>query len=151
VQPPSHLFRLDIETALLPYTRTEDIGVLAYGTLAHGLLTGTMTEDTRFAADDWRTAGPLFEGEQFRDNLRAVADLQRVARDRGTGVSALAIAGALAQPVVDVAIVGSRRTAHIDDALTALGIELSGDDLAEIDRIMPGAVPVGGPSPDAMP
>jgi hypothetical protein len=75
VQPPSHLFRLDIETALLPYTRTEDIGVLAYGTLAHGLLTGTMTEDTRFAADDWRTAGPLFEGEQFRDNLRAVADL----------------------------------------------------------------------------
>lgn len=46
----------------------------------------------------------------------------------------------------------SRVAGHgVRDALTALGIELSGDDLAEIDRIMPGAVPVGGPSPDAMP
>lgn len=42
VQPPYHLFRRDIEDTLLPYAREHDIGVMVYGPLAHGLLTGTV-------------------------------------------------------------------------------------------------------------
>lgn len=48
VQPPYHLFRRDIEVELLPYAREHDIGVLVYGPLAHGLLSGTMHADTSF-------------------------------------------------------------------------------------------------------
>jgi aryl-alcohol dehydrogenase-like predicted oxidoreductase len=44
VQPPYHLFRRDIEDELLPYCREHDIGVLVYGPLTHGLLTGTLSE-----------------------------------------------------------------------------------------------------------
>lgn len=47
LQPPYHLFRRDIEAAILPYARDHDIGVLVYGALAHGLLTGTLTAETR--------------------------------------------------------------------------------------------------------
>src|SRR5271155_5904649 len=62
VQPPYHLFRRDIEAELLPYAREHDVGVLVYGPLAHGLLTGTMHVDTTFAADDWRSGSPVFKG-----------------------------------------------------------------------------------------
>src|SRR5207244_13175019 len=53
-QPPYHMFHRDIEAEILPYAAKNDIGVLVYGPLAHGLLSGTMTPPTTFAADDWR-------------------------------------------------------------------------------------------------
>ena len=62
VQPPYHLFRRDIEADLLPYARAHHIGVLAYGPLAHGPLSGTITEATTFGGDDWRSHSPAFTG-----------------------------------------------------------------------------------------
>jgi aryl-alcohol dehydrogenase-like predicted oxidoreductase len=149
LQPPYHLFRRDIEAEVLPYTREHDIGVLVYGPLAHGLLTGAIDEDASFAPDDWRSQSPLFEGETLRRNLEKVRELERFARDRGHTVSQLAIAWTLAQPGVHVAIVGSRRAAHIEDSVTALELQLTDDDLAAIDGVMTGAVAVGGPTPES--
>jgi aryl-alcohol dehydrogenase-like predicted oxidoreductase len=150
LQPPYHLFRRDIEADVLPYAREHEIGVLVYGPLAHGLLTGAMDEHTTFAADDWRSRSPLFAGETFRRNLRTVGELERWAAERGHTVSQLAIAWTLAHPAVDVAIVGARRPAHIDDSARAADVELTADDLAEIDHIMAGAVTVAGPSPESV-
>jgi aryl-alcohol dehydrogenase-like predicted oxidoreductase len=151
LQPPYHLFRRDIESHVLPYSREHDIGVLAYGTLAHGLLTGAMDQGTTFATDDWRSNSPLFEGETFERNLSTVGELERFARDRGHTVSQLAIAWTLANPSVDVAIVGSRHASHIEDSVGALEMHLSPQDMTEIDTLMSGAVAVAGPSPEAMP
>jgi aryl-alcohol dehydrogenase-like predicted oxidoreductase len=151
LQPPYHLFRREAEADLLPYSREHDVGVLVYGTLAHGLLAGAMDPSTTFAADDWRAHSPLFEGETFERNLSTVAELERFARDRGHTVSQLAIAWTLANPSVDVAIVGSRHARHIEDSIGALEIELSPEDMAEIDSLMSAAVAVAGPSPEAMP
>ena len=81
LQPPYHLFRRDIEASVLPYAREHDIGVLVYGPLAHGLLTGGMDEHTTFAADDWRRASSVFQGEPFRRNLGCVSQLKRFATD----------------------------------------------------------------------
>ena len=53
LQPPYHLFRSDIEEEILPYCREHGIGVLVYGPMAHGLLSGNMTPDQEFAEDDW--------------------------------------------------------------------------------------------------
>lgn len=77
-----------------------------------------------------------------------MSQLERFARERGYSTSQLAIAWTLAQRGGDVAIVGSRRAAHIEDAMGAPDLRLTGEDLAAIDRIMAGAVPVGGPSPE---
>jgi len=150
VQPPYHLFRRDIEDAVLPYARASDVGVLVYGPLAHGLLTGTMSEDTRFAGDDWRAASAMFTGDSFRHNLAAVRALEKFAADRGISVSQLAIAWTLANPAVHVAIVGARRAEHIQDSLAAADLALSSSDLAEIDTIMTTAAPVNGPSPESV-
>jgi aryl-alcohol dehydrogenase-like predicted oxidoreductase len=151
LQPPYHLFRREIEADILPYAREHDIGVLVYGTLAHGLLTGAMDQSTTFAADDWRSHSPLFEGDTFERNLRIVDELERFARDRGHSVGQLATAWTLANPSVDVAIVGSRHTSHIEESVGALQMHLSAEDMTEIDRLMSGAVAVAGPSPEAMP
>jgi len=151
LQPPYHLFRRDIEADVLPYSREHDIGVLVYGTLAHGLLTGAMERGTTFAPDDWRSHSPLFEGETFERNLSTARELERVARDRGYTVSQLAIAWTLANPAVDVAIVGSRHASHIEDSVGALELHLSDEEMAEIDSLMSTAVAVAGPSPEAMP
>ena len=75
LQPPYHLFRREIETTILPFAREHGIGVMVYGPMAHGLLSGSMTEATTFAPDDWRSKSDMFVGETFRRNLAVVRDL----------------------------------------------------------------------------
>src|ERR671918_2732744 len=107
LQPPYDLFRRDVEAEILPYCREHDIGVLVYGALAHGLLTGTMDEHTTFAEDDWRSGAPFFKGDAFRRNVAVVRELEQLAHDElGVSVSRMAIAWTLAKPAVHVTIVG---------------------------------------------
>jgi aryl-alcohol dehydrogenase-like predicted oxidoreductase len=151
LQPPYHLFRREIEDSILPYARANDIGVLVYGPLAHGLLTGALKPDTRFAPGDWRAKSEVFNGEEYRRNLRIVEALNRFAENElDTSVSQLAIAWTLANPAVHVAIVGTRNPKHIDDAVAAARLKLDAGAIRRIDDIVAAEVPVGGPSPEAM-
>ena len=152
LQPPFDLFRRDIEVEILPYCRDHDIGVLVYGALAHGLLSGAMDEDTTFAPDDWRSGAPFFKGKDFRRNLRVVRELELFASEQlGVSVSRLAIAWTLANPAVQVTIVGARHPGHISDSVAAAELNLSEDDLKQIQRIMAEAVSMSGPHPEMMP
>jgi len=151
LQPPYHLFRREIETSILPYTRSHDIGVLVYGPLAHGLLGGGMSEATRFAPDDWRSKSDVFKGERYRRNLRIVSALERFAQfGLGTTVSQLAVAWTLANPAVQVAIVGTRNPDHVDDAVAAADLVLDDQVLREMHDIVNDEVPVGGPTPESV-
>ncbi|MFF1639696.1 aldo/keto reductase [Streptomyces sp. NPDC058246] len=150
LQPPYHLFRREIEDTVLPYTRRHDIGVLVYGPLAHGLLTGALDEDTVFADDDWRSKSSVFRGEAYRRNLLVVREVEEFAGELGATVSQLAIAWTLAQPGVQVAIVGTRRADHVDESLAAADLTLAEADLKDIDAIMTAATPVAGPSPETV-
>ena len=151
LQPPYHLFRREVEDQVLPYCREHNIGVLVYGPLAHGLLTGTLNAHTVFADDDWRGTSAVFMDETYRRNLETVHELEKFAADRGITVSQLAIAWTLANPAVHVAIVGARQVGHVQDSLGAAEISLTALDLDEIDHIMADAAPVAGPSPEGMP
>jgi aryl-alcohol dehydrogenase-like predicted oxidoreductase len=151
LQPPYHLFRRDIEALVLPYTASHDIGVLAYGPLAHGLLGGRLSEDTVFAADDWRSKSPTFSGEAYRRNLDAVAALQQLAsKELGITLPQLAVAWTLAHPAVQVAIVGTRNPDHVDEVLVAADVRLDDEVLRRIDGIIQDAVAVAGPSPETV-
>jgi aryl-alcohol dehydrogenase-like predicted oxidoreductase len=151
LQPPYDLFRRDIEADVLPYAEANDIGVLIYGPLAHGLLSGHLGIDTHFARDDWRSKSPTFQGDLFQRNLRVVAELEQLAnRELGISLAQLATAWTLANPAVDVAIVGTRNADHIDEALAAGEIELDDEVMERINLIMASASPVVGPSPEAM-
>jgi aryl-alcohol dehydrogenase-like predicted oxidoreductase len=151
LQPPYHLFRREIETSILPFAREHDIGVLVYGPLAHGLLSGRMSEDTVFPADDWRSKSDLFVGDSFRRNLAVVRDLTQFAARRNATVAQLAIAWTLANPAVDVAIVGARSAEQIRQTAQAADLHLWPEDIVQIEMILRGDIAVGGPAPEAMP
>jgi aryl-alcohol dehydrogenase-like predicted oxidoreductase len=150
LQPPFSLFRREIEQGILPYTRQHDIGVLVYGALAHGLLAGTFTPQTTFAADDWRSKSPIFQGKSFQSNLAVVEHLKYLAEREGMSVVQLAIAWVLAQPDIDVAIVGARNPSQLEQTAQAGDIHLTQETLREIERIMREAVPIGGPAPEGI-
>ena len=150
LQPPYSLLNREIEASILPHCQEHDIGVLVYGPLAHGLLTGAMDSNTSFAEDDWRRVSPSLTGETFEHNLQIVERLNQFAQERGCSLSQLAIAWTLSHPAVHVAIVGSRRRAHIEESLGAAELTLSDEDKAEIERIASGAVTIEEATPETM-
>ena len=150
-QPPYHMFHRDVEAEVLPYAAKNDIGILVYGPLAHGLLSGTMTPETRFATDDWRGSSADFKGERFARDLAVAERLKLFAASREITLPALAIAWTISNPAVDVAIVGARNPAHLDDPVAAADMRLSASDRDEIDAVLAEAVEIVGPAPEAMP
>jgi aryl-alcohol dehydrogenase-like predicted oxidoreductase len=135
---------------VLPYTAQHDIGVLVYGPLAHGLLSGHLGPETAFSPQDWRSESPMFHGDPYRRNLEVVGRLRQVADDSGMTLPQLATAWVLANPAVDVAIVGTRDPEHIDEAVAAADIVLDDGSLDRIRDIAKAAVPVPGPSPESV-
>jgi aryl-alcohol dehydrogenase-like predicted oxidoreductase len=117
------------------------IGVMAYGPLAHGLLTGTLTRGTVFDDSNWRKSGMLFgqalltPGNVER-NLDVVDRLSAVASRCGVTLPQLAIAWVLSRPPVTVALVGARTPKEIADAAGASRVRLSEAVLREIETIM---------------
>jgi aryl-alcohol dehydrogenase-like predicted oxidoreductase len=150
LQPPYHMLRRDIEQATLPYCAEHDIGVLIYGPLAHGLLGGGFTRETRLAPEDWRAGSDLFDGEMYERNLEIVERLRALAAELQITVAQLAIAWTLANQAVHVAIVGARRPDHIEGAAPAADVRLDEDALARIEEILGQAAMVGGPSPETV-
>ena len=150
LQPPYHLFRRGIEEKIVPYVRENDIGTLVYSPLGSGLLTGAMESSTTFEDSDWRAQATAFQGDKFEQNLAVIEQLKAFAADRGTEVSQLAIAWVLAQDGIDVAIVGARSERNIERSLGAVDVELTRDDLAEIEKITADGVQVSGASPEGV-
>jgi aryl-alcohol dehydrogenase-like predicted oxidoreductase len=137
-----HLFDRRMEREIFPYCQTHGIGVMGYGSLGHGLLTGAFTADTRFADPDWRARGiafgqPILKPENLKANVAVVERLRReVAAPRAVPVSHVALAWVLRQPAVSTALVGARNPAEVEDTLRAAGLRLSEAELARIDAIM---------------
>ena len=150
-QPPYHMFHRDIEAEVLPYAAKNDIGVLVYGPLAHGLLSGTMTPQTTFATDDWRGSSADFKGEKFARDLELVERLKQFATRHEITLPQLAIAWTISNPAVDMAIVGARHPQHLDEPAAAADLRLSTSDRDEIDAMIHDAVEIVGPAPEAMP
>ena len=139
-----NLFDRRREPEMLPFCEQQGIGVMAYGTLAHGLLTGTMTADTQFAPNDWRARGnlfglPLLTPENLPRNLAVVDRLKAFAQGHGKTLTQLAVAWVIRKPVVSVALTGARRPAEIEENVGGTAWKLSSQDLAEIEEIMRGA------------
>jgi aryl-alcohol dehydrogenase-like predicted oxidoreductase len=150
LQPPYHMFRRDIEVELLPYTSANDIGVLTYGPLGHGLLGGDMSLGTTFAPDDWRGHSPDFTGTTFRRNLAVVDRLRAFAAARSFTLPQLAVGWAIDNPAVDVAIVGAQHPAQLDGLLPAVDLALTTEDRDILDSILADAAHVTGPHPEGM-
>lgn len=130
---------------LFPFCESNGTGVIAYGPLAYGLLTGALTKDTKFGADDWRGGGhgmsyydQLFAGEKFDRNLDKVAELKPIADRLRITLPQLALAWVFHQKGLTGAIAGSRSPEHVKDNAGAGSVELSPSDLEAIDAVLQG-------------
>jgi aryl-alcohol dehydrogenase-like predicted oxidoreductase len=135
LQPPYSLVEREIESGILPYAERNGIGVIVYSPMGSGLLTGRMTRE-RIASlpdNDWRGTDPRFQEPQLSKHLATVERLERVAARYDTTPGAVAVAWTLRNPAVDAAIAGFRRPAQVDPILMAANLELSDDDVAEIE------------------
>ncbi|WP_217913645.1 aldo/keto reductase [Miltoncostaea marina] len=137
-QPGYHLMRREIEAAELPWCREHGVGVIAYGPLAHGLLTGKMTAATRFAADDWRASSELFADDAFPERIAVVEELTALAGASGRpgGVAELAVAWVLRRPEVTSAIIGARSAEQARANVALAGAPLTADEEREIEAVL---------------
>jgi aryl-alcohol dehydrogenase-like predicted oxidoreductase len=135
LQPQYSLIERDAERDLLPYAEREGIGVIVYSPMGSGLLTGRMTRERidSLAEDDWRKHDPRFQEPQLSEHLALVERLKRVAERYDTTPGAIAVAWTLRNPAVDGAIVGFRRPDQVDPILPAASLELTEDDVTEIE------------------
>lgn len=142
VQPPYNLFERGIEKDVLPYAERHGLGVLAYGPLCRGLLSGRITADTTFSGDDLRKMDPKFGGKLRPHYLRAVERLKLLARERyGKEVIHLALRWVLDRSERTIALWGARRPEQLEPISGVLGWRLDGDAIREIERILEEEVP----------
>jgi methylglyoxal reductase len=120
------------------------IAVVVYGALAYGLLTGAIDASTEFAPDDWRSGSAgvgyyrqMFAPGKLERSLAVVEGLRPIAERLGVTVAQLALAWTLHQEGVTSAIVGSRNPDHARQNAEAGDVELSPDDLDEIEALLP--------------
>src|SRR5438093_6472553 len=115
-----HMFDRRQEQETFPSCLTNGIGVMGYGSLGHGLLTGAFTAATTFGdpSRDWRGNGvafgqPIFRGDNFKTNVGVVERLRReVAEPRGVPLSQIALAWVLSHPAISTALGGARTPAE---------------------------------------
>lgn len=135
IQPPYSLIDRTAEAEILPLAERDGIGVIVYSPMGSGLLTGGMTRERIAAmpADDWRKTDPRFTEPQLSRHLALAARLQAVAARHGTTPGAVAVAWTLRNPAVAGAITGFRRPAQVGPVLAAASLELTSQDMAEIE------------------
>ncbi|WP_250006585.1 aldo/keto reductase [Actinoplanes sp. M2I2] len=139
-----------IEAEVLPTLRELGIGLTAYGVLSRGLISGHWSAGRGSGQGDFRGFTPRFSGENLDHNLSLVDALRQVAEAKGCTVAQLAIAWVAAQGDDIVPLVGARTRERLSEALPALDVTLTADDLAEIEKIVPAGAAKGDRYPTAM-
>ena len=132
-----------IEAEILPACRELGVGITAYGVLSRGLLGGELAGRGSFAAGDVRPGMPRFRPENLTPNLALVDALRTIATARGATVAQVALAWVLSRGDDIVPLVGMRRPARVAPTIAAVELQLSPDELAEIEQAAPAAAVAG--------
>ncbi|MBS1939600.1 MAG: aldo/keto reductase [Bacteroidetes bacterium] len=139
-----------IEEGILPTCRELGIGITAYGVLSRGLISGHWAADRSLAANDFRKHAPRFGGENLQHNLTLVEGLRAIAENRNVTVAQVAIAWVLSRGADIVPLVGARKRDRLKEALGAVDVRLTAEDLARIEQIMPAGAAAGDRYPTPM-
>jgi len=140
------LWTRDIEAEVLPTIRELGIGLVAYAPLSRGFLSGEFKkpEDIK----DNRANMPRYQGENFYKNLELVEKIRSLAADKGCTPSQLAIAWVLAQGEDIITIPGTKRIKYLEENIASQHVQLSREDLENIEAVMPAGIVSGNRYPD---
>src|SRR5437870_2643844 len=143
LQTEYSLWSRDPEDEILATVRELGIGFVAYSPLGRGFLTGQIKSIDDLSEDDYRRYSPRFQGENFSKNLELVKRVTALARDMSVTPGQLALAWVLAQGQDIVPIPGTKRRSYLEENAAASQIELSPEDLAQIDELAPKGAAAG--------
>jgi aryl-alcohol dehydrogenase-like predicted oxidoreductase len=132
-----------IESAILPTCEELGIGLVPYSPLGRGYLTGKVDENTTYDSSDIRSHNPRFTPEAIRANRVVVDLLEKIAAQKGATPAQIALAWLLAQKPWIVPIPGSRKLERLEENIGAAAVELTSDDLGEIEDAMSKITVVG--------
>ncbi len=121
------------EAAILPTLAELEIGFVPFSPLGKGFLTGKIDEDTTFDSSDFRSTVPRFDPEARKANRAFVELLERVADQKDATPAQIAIAWILAQSPSNVPIPGTTKLHRLEENIAAADVDLTGDDLQEIE------------------
>ena len=138
------------EEAILPVLEELGIGFVPFSPLGKGFLTGTIADDTTFDRSDFRSTIPRFEPEARKANRAFVDLLSSVAARKEATPAQIALAWLLAQKPWIVPIPGTTKLHRLEENVAAAGVELTADDLAEIDAAAAEITPQGARYPEAV-
>ena len=140
LQSEYSLFTRDLEDEILPTIRELGIGLVPYSPLGRGLLTGTITESGGAAGEgDFRRSAyfPRFQGDALATNLALVENVRALAESKGVTPGQIALAWVLSQGQDVAPIPGTKRVRYLEENVGAAAVELSDDDLAELEKAVP--------------
>jgi aryl-alcohol dehydrogenase-like predicted oxidoreductase len=135
LQPPYSLVHRDVEQEILPYGRSNGLGVIVYSPMASGLLTGAMTREraANLPASDWRSRDVEFQEPRLSKNLALVERLRKIGDHVQRPPGQVAIAWTLRNPAVTGAIVGARNARQVEGNVDAASLYLTTKEIAEIE------------------
>lgn len=134
LQPPYSLFWRGVETDQMPYCIEHSLTIMAYSSLAQGLLTGKFSVGHQFPDADIRSKNKLFQPPLFDTALAALDELRPIAERHHTTLGNIALAWLIAQPQT-TAIVGARNPQQARENAKAVAVRLSPQELQDIDAI----------------
>ena len=150
LQSEYSLWERSIEEEILPTVRELGIGFVAYSPLGRGFLTGKIRSVEDLEENDARRVRfPRFERENLEANLAVVEKVEAVAGRHGATPGQVALAWVLSRGDDVTPIPGTKRVARVEENLGALDVELTGEDLAELDALADG-VAGGRYAPEGM-
>ena len=133
VQSEYSLWTRDPEPEVLPACEELGIGFVAWGPLGQGFLTGKIDTTTSFGSSDFRAASPRFTPEARKANLAVVDLLKEIAARKSATPAQVAIAWLLAQKPWIIPIPGTTKLHRLEENIAAADVELTTDDLRDIE------------------
>jgi aryl-alcohol dehydrogenase-like predicted oxidoreductase len=137
VQSEYSLWTRDPETEVLSALRELGIGFVAYSPLGRGFLSGRFRSPNDLPDGDFRRENPRFQGENFNRNIELVERVEELAAEKDVTPGQLALAWVLAQGDDIVPIPGTTHVEHLEENVAALEVELTKDDLRELESVFP--------------
>jgi aryl-alcohol dehydrogenase-like predicted oxidoreductase len=126
------------------------IGFVPFSPLGRGFLTGTISKDTTFAANDFRSILPRFSAENLDANQVIAEFVKRIASERNTTPARIALAWLLAQKPWIVPIPGTKKLSRLEENIGAQDIEFTSEELAKIDEGLSALSVAGERYPEAL-
>ena len=143
LQSEYSLWTRDVEDEILPAIRELGIGLVAYSPLGRGFLSGRILSVDDLEASDFRRANPRFQGENFQKNLDLVERVEELAASKGCTAAQIALAWVLAQGEDIVPIPGTTRVKNLEENVSALDVELSDEELRDLEAVFPNGAAAG--------